>query len=134
MTTGHSGYSVHSKIMHDFLVANNLLVSDFAYQQKVDYTYFNIANNHYTWIDHVACSAHDSHNITSCHISLLDEGNVSDHLPIRWEMDVQVQIDNHVSNKMLPEGMCYYPPSNWSNYERNEKYKDILSKKIQKIP
>ena len=43
-----NGFNIHSKIMHDFLVANNLVISDFAHKQEVEYTYFNIANSHYT--------------------------------------------------------------------------------------
>ena len=47
------GFNVHSRIMNDFIIGNNLTVADHLFKQNVAYTYFNIPRDIHTWIDHI---------------------------------------------------------------------------------
>ena len=77
------GFNNHSKLMYDFLAENELSVAGHLFPQSVKYTYFCHDKQAYSWIDHVASSSHDLHNIVNCQIIPLDCDNLSDHLPVR---------------------------------------------------
>jgi hypothetical protein len=64
------GFHAHSKIMHDFLSSNNLLVADFLSPQPVHYTFFCISRNAFSWIDHVFFSSYDSQHILTINRTL----------------------------------------------------------------
>ena len=72
------GFNVHCRILHDFIVGNNLTVVDHVFNQSVKYTYFNIPRNINTWIDHIISTEYDMGNIDMCKIIELDVGNVSE--------------------------------------------------------
>ena len=82
------GYKEHSRIMMDFIVANNLSVSDFEYDQQSNYTYFCEPNNTYTWIDH--CLSTSNSVTKKCEIMAFDPCNVSDHLPLSMTIEFQL--------------------------------------------
>ena len=42
------GFNRHSVIMHDFFISNNMIVTDFMFQQSVKYTYFCHKSNIHT--------------------------------------------------------------------------------------
>ena len=66
--------------MYDFLSGNDLILSDFQFQQSVKYTYFCDKTDVYTWIDHVASAKFDSDNVILFEIVPRAADNVSDHL------------------------------------------------------
>jgi hypothetical protein len=84
--TWYRGFNYHSLILHNFLLANNL-VSDVMLNNSTNcFTYFCHKRSVYTWIDHVLCSDFDASSITNCSILEYVADNVSDHLPMCTEI------------------------------------------------
>ena len=94
------GCNARSSLLPDFIFDNELSIVDFMFYQKTSYTYFNISRNVRTWIDHVFSTNYDVCDINSCDIVSLDNGNVSDHLPIRILIILRVQ---HYNNSIPTE-------------------------------
>jgi len=88
------GSNAHSRLLSDFIVGNELSIADLFYK-KTSYTYFNISRNVRTWIVHVFSTNHDCCDINICDLVSLDDGNVSDHLPIRILTTLRVQHYNN---------------------------------------
>jgi hypothetical protein len=82
------GFSNHSRILFDFLVANDMKAVDLNVPQCVKFTYFNVARNVNSWIDHVIACNYD--RINNCYIIGPCADNVSDHLPIGCRFDIRV--------------------------------------------
>ena len=104
------GFNVHSNILYDFLVCNNLLVADFLHPQNPEYTYFCHKNSHYTWIDHILTTSHNVNTIEMCEIIPELDGNVSDHLPLRMLFTLDVNIPMKAANS--PVASLYKPYMN----------------------
>ena len=124
------GFTPHSSIMYDFIVTNNMLVSDMMYSQCVNYTYFSHARNVYTWIDHVLSTSNDTESILNCTIIDHNSCNVSDHLPVHIEFLLKC---NESQGKTPLRDKYSYVQPNWSNYSRNEKYCNILASKLSNL-
>ena len=129
------GFSKHSVILYDFLLANNFTVSDFHFKQNVNYTYFCPSRNAFSWIDHVFIMKDYSHLVKSCYIVPLECGNVSDHLPIHTEFFIQSYTDDDdgfmgsigkpVTKRMRPS---------WNNKCNRKKYCELVREKLITFP
>ena len=85
------GFTPYSRLLNDLIYGNNFKVIDHEFKQDVKYTYFNIPRQIYTWIDHMISTEYDISSVKSCKIVPLDDGNVSDHLPIRMCMNLNIK-------------------------------------------
>jgi hypothetical protein len=126
-----NGYTKHSKLLYDFLSANNLISCDLESNPADSFTYFCIKNNTYTWIDHVISTEYDAKSIQACTILPLDENNVSDHLPINFELKLKIC---GAGTAQRPTPHIHQSPLNWKSCYKNEKYRSILEGKLNKIP
>ena len=129
------GFNRHGSIAYDFISANDLLVADFMYPQPEmsphSHTLFCVKRNVYTWIDHVLSSDYDSSNIYNCQIIPLEEGNVSDHLPV--QVSFYVPVSNDPGRCTLKHKSNHHSTPNWSNVISNNRYKVTLNDKLQEI-
>jgi len=87
------GFSSHSLIVHNILLAINLISADMLGNSK-GFIYFYHKRNVYTWIDLVLWAEFDSASITSCLILDQVTENVTDDLPI-WIQMLIISMDNH---------------------------------------
>ena len=110
---------------------NSLTVLDFCLKQPTNYTYFRHALNTYTWIDHCVTMSQNVCKVASCHIVLLDDGNTSDHLPIRLQLNLPLS-SSKVGVKS--QNIKMLPIPKWYDKNKREKYKSILTEKLNSIP
>jgi hypothetical protein len=125
-----NGFNSHSCILHDFIVGNGLKVVDQMFKQSVNYTYFNIPRGIQTWIDHIISTEYDVSNIYSCDIIPLDGNNVSDHLPLRLRMYINIP-DTYPSPQCNNHGKPLI--TNWSRNRSNIDYTKELSKLLNTV-
>jgi len=128
------GFNNHSLILHNFMMANNLISADLLGNSK-GFTYFCHTRNVYTWIDHVLCAEFDSVSITSCLILDHVAENVSDHLPICTQMIIP-PLDKHPTGDYAPQsGRSHdtHSPANWGNSNHNVLYKAILENQLSNL-
>lgn len=122
------GFNIHSNILYDFLLGNDMCAVDLNHKQDVEYTYFNHSNKHYTWIDHVLCPARDAKHIISCKIIPEEPENVSDHLPLQVIFTLQ-----HEYKQVQKPDLTFRTVPNWTNQERNKKYCELLSDAMKQL-
>lgn len=126
------GFNAHSLLLYDFIVSNSLCTIDLEYDQSVHYTYFCLKRNIFTWIDHALVTNNGKGSVTSCRIVPLQEGNLSDHLPVRVTFSIQCnpskseRVDKHEGNN--------FPRVFWGNNEKNEVYRSLLEAKLLAHP
>jgi len=125
------GFNSHSRILYDFLLSNELIVSDFMFGQKSTYTYFVHKNRTYTWIDHVMAYKHDIQNITNCRIMCDDGNNVSDHLPIETICQLHCGTKPSSGTSNLESESAVFTA--WTS-ENTAKYKDLVEEKMVNLP
>jgi exonuclease III len=121
-------FTSHSLMLHDFLVDNELCVANFLFDQNVNYTYEK--GNAKSYIDHVFISKYLSDSVLDCKI--VDNCNwvdVSDHLPIRTK--VQIQVDSSVNpsdTNFKDTTVCpKYPKVNWKNPVLRQHYANYVN-------
>ena len=85
-------FNKHSLLLYDFLLNNDLVSCNFAFEQKVNYTYHK--NDTKSYIDHVFLSKFVYDQLRNCEIlsDLCD--NVSDHYPIMTSLSIVLNKDN----------------------------------------
>lgn len=122
------GFNKYSSVLYDLITGNDMLAMDLCFQQSTSYTYFNHANQHFTWIDHILCFKRDFDNVKSCLIVPENDENVSDHLPVT----ITFTVDAKASNAANPKQPNYdnFATPNWSNQLRNEAYLRMLQEKL----
>ena len=123
------GYNRHSSIMYDFMQTNDLLVTDFLYDQNVSYTYFCNSRNIFTWIDHVLVVRSNRHLVKTCQIVPPSSGNVSDHLPLRVETVVGLQ-NEPASPKYGSSRVC----PRWNNPNNVAQYRARVVEQLLNLP
>ena len=126
-----NGYTAHSKILFDFLTANDLICADFKFKQIMYYSYFQFENNAFTWIDHVFISNHSGFKLKKCVILDHEIDNVSDHLPLLTVFDLNVGQD---TCPVRPEADENRARPNWDNYLIRDKYCNLVNDYISGIP
>ena len=126
-------YNEHSKIVYDFLLANELVAVDLGGNQDVNYTYFNHKRRVYTWIDHIVTNSYNVSNVSFCKIVPEECSNLGDHLPVR--MECFVESDQH--GGLDPGVNCNtqsFKFPDWSRSASNERYCDTLKQKLELLP
>ena len=73
-------FNSNSLQLYDFLSSNELAVTNFLFQQQINYTYKK--GDHHTYIDHIFMSEMALKNVTDCKILSPDPYWTSDHLPM----------------------------------------------------
>ena len=126
------GFNTHSRLLRDFIVGNELSIVDFMFYQKTSYTYFNIPRTVRTWIDHVFSTNYDVCDINSCDIVSLDDGDVSDHIPIRILITLRIQLYNNTPPKETGHSDSLF--TNWYKKLNNYEYCRILEEKLSNTP
>lgn len=126
------GFTKHSAVLYDFILANDMHAMDIKFPQHVNFTFFCHARGVYTWIDHALCLDKDAENVKNCYIVALDDHNVSDHLPIRCEFVMKCAAE---CTKLTQSNVTntFFVQANWSNCRKNSMYKSILSEKLNVI-
>ena len=125
------GFNIHSKILYDFLAANELNCADFAFDQKMNYTHFQFENSVFSWIDHVFTSNNKSLELLNCSILDHDVDNVSDHLPLRSIIKLNISSDTCINN---PDSVNPASRPNWDNYMVRDKYSTLVENSINSMP
>ena len=100
------------------------------FTQKTKYTYFNVKNNVYSWIDHVLSTEYDVDTISDCKIAPHDDDYVSDHLPVR----LQIKIKIARSDTKCPNVAVQNVFANWNRPASNLLYQSKLSAALRNIP
>ena len=119
------GFNKYSSVLYDLISGNNMLAVDLCFKQSPNYTYFNHANQHFTWIDHILCFKRDFSKVISCDIISEDDENVSDHLPMSVKFSLPVISSMPDTN--LPSNCDDFTPPKWTNHTSNEAYRQKLS-------
>ena len=122
------GFTVYSSILYDFLIHNNLTSADLHFKQNPRYTFFCHTSKKYTWIDHILCNMSDMSHVKLCSIIQEESENVSDHLPVRIEFSLMLEM-----NHEKPKNRSHVAQPKWSNALRNEKYLQITSSKLSQM-
>ena len=73
-------YNRHSVLLYDFICNNELIVANFEFDQKVDYTYRK--SNCSSYIDHCLVTRQLTNMVKECRILLEDQDSTSYHLPV----------------------------------------------------
>jgi endonuclease/exonuclease/phosphatase family metal-dependent hydrolase len=73
-------FNCYSNMLNNFLVDNDLYITNFQFEQDVNYSYHK--GRHVSYIDHVLVSKYFSNHITGCKIRSEDACNVSDHFAL----------------------------------------------------
>ena len=126
-----SGFNNHSRLMNDFINGNDFTIVDHMFHQDVQYTYFNIPRDIHTWIDHVLSTSYDTIHIESCAIIPFEDGNVSDHLPIRMTIRVNIPHADNVSTTHTGNNQLF---TNWRNSHNNAQYRLKLRDMLVNVP
>ena len=131
------GFTLHSRLLKDFIDANDLVCSDIVSKQELNYTYFQHETGAFTWIDHVISTQTMHDMTTSCKIIDHHESNTSDHLPI--------QNISHLKFSVPPSGNTKRPPNekkviapfsakpNWDNFSVRDQYHDKVKEKLNAL-
>jgi hypothetical protein len=99
----------------------------------VDYTFFCIKRNVYTWIDHIVTTEYDVNKLVSCKIVPLEEGNVSHHLPIRFSYRLEIPTIQPSLPSKARNNFQHFSNANWSNSKNNDLYNEILHSKLEEL-
>ena len=131
------GFTLHSLLLKDFINANDLVCSDIASKQKLNYTYFQHETGAFTWIDHVLSTQTMNDMTTSCTIIDHQESNVSDHLPIQNISCLKVSAHSSCNiQKPSKEDKVIVPFSakpNWDNFSIRNHYNDKVNDKLSTL-
>ena len=117
-------FTTHSLLLYDFLVQNDLYFGNHCSKQKVQYRYF--IGQHTSYIDYVLVSNHFSDQITSCNILSDIVDNVSDHLPLRTCISLQLK-QPFATDISRGADIEKYPLMDWSDKALCARYSDIMS-------
>jgi hypothetical protein len=128
-----TGYNKHSRILHNFISANDFIPADMHFKQHTRYTYFVIKRNVHTWIDHALSTNYDLDKIKTCNIMPLIDHNVSDHLPIRMVYVLSVPITKSETVSSVQTNNQSSHIACWSNVAQNDMYHDILASRMAEI-
>ena len=124
------GFTSHSALLYNFLVANDLVVLDFLQRQEVSYSYFCHKSNAYTWIYHIIGSAYDIDAVQSCNIIPEESDNLSDHLPLR--VSLKLRLSQKPSDSNISEPQHTLPK--WKNQAMTVLYQQCLKKELDSVP
>ena len=125
-------FNMYSSILHDFISNNELIVSNFSFEQVFNYIYFNCSNTSY--IDHVFISNHISDTVKSCNI-VDSSDNVSDHHPLHT--CIALCVPSSVvqgSNNCTRHDVARYPRLDWSNSVKCKMYHDSVMNLSTNLP
>ena len=128
-----NGFNIHSAILYDFLVANDMYAADVESNQNVKHTFFCYSRNVFTWIDHILCLDRDKESVVSCKIIEHCDNNVSDHLPVQLKCNIKVSKSNSSVKVNNPSINVVHVPPDWSSHSRNNKYCSILESYLCKM-
>jgi exonuclease III len=98
-------FNTHSYILYDFLRNNIMAVSDFSFDQKVNYTYSN--GNSRSYIDHVFVSHYLMDSMKQCNIMSDLECNTSDNFPMFINVELVVVLTDQSTDS--PDSVPLYP-------------------------
>ena len=79
-------FNRNSLLLFDFIVNNDLIVSNFCFSQPANFTYFKGHNK--TYIDHCITTGYTQDLVQYCHILYDNSDNVSDHLPLCLSINI----------------------------------------------
>ena len=123
----------NSYILYDFLRNNELSVSNFAFEQGVNYTYFNAQSRSY--IDHVFVSKYADNLVKSCKIMYEMSDNISDHYPICTSLVLSVHdMQNFGNNEETFFNVPIYDRIDWSNHDICTIYQQGLAQSALVLP
>ena len=117
-------FSRHTILLYDFLCQNDMYSCNFEFKQKVNYTYCN--NNINSCIDHVFFSKHCHDKIVECTILCYMPDVVSDHLPLRTTVSIDMCVDGP-QDTTPPRFTTRYPRIDWSDKKQCEQYAHHMS-------
>ena len=125
-------FTSHSLLLYDFICDNDLYVSNFQFSQMCNYTYEK--GGHRSYIDHVIMSQYMANCVSDCKI-VFDDLQTSDHLPIRTNVELEVEIDVHVgsckSDGSSNDAVRVCPIVNWDNRDVSKKYSELMEKALK---
>ena len=121
------GFNQQSKMLYDFLCSNDLVPMDLSTMQTVKYTYFCVKRGVYTWIDHVLASKFDS---CDCTVIEHEADNVSDHLPIRFLVEISTKCEENDENVVSLQKVNAGKRLHWDNSDQCARYTHVLASKL----
>ena len=125
------------RVMYDFIIGNDMVITDHVHSQNVQYTYFCDSNNTRTWIDHCISPASALLSmVKSCRILPYEPSNVSDHLPITIKLHLPYTCPGSASEPgKSPSSAVHAGHSipKWDNDITNIRYSKILEQKLVSI-
>ena len=122
-------FTKHSYLLYNFMCHNDLYSCNFDFDQDVDYTFYK--NDVSSYIDHVFFSKFASENVSNCKILCMPD-NVSDHLPIRTDIVLNVNVPSDCS---IPKTMgVAYPRIDWSDTRQRQSFSKHAAEAAKMLP
>jgi exonuclease III len=105
-------FNEHSLLMYDFICDNVLTISNFAFNQAVNYTYLKGGSR--TYIDHVMVTERLEACIMECTILNDCSDCASDHLPMLTKLCIPIKHGSY--SNVLNHNVCpIFPRTSWHN-------------------
>ena len=114
-------YNGNSMLLYDLIVDNNLTVSNFNFDQSVEYTFFN--KNNRSYIDHVLASEKAWDWMVSCRIRDDFPDNTSDHFPVISRINLPLLASR---KECSGQNMPTHPRINWSDSDMCQRYSEVV--------
>ena len=122
-------FTKHSYLLYNFMCHNDLYSCNFDYDQDVNYTFYK--NGVSSYIDHVFFSKFAYDNVTDCKILCLPE-NVSDHLPIRTNIVLDIKVTSDCSSPKTVGAL--YPRIDWSDNRQCQSFSQHIAETAMTLP
>ena len=123
-----SQFSYRSALLHDFLLANDLIVANYCYHQHFNYTYQK--GNSVSYIDHIFVPDWFIDRITNCVILHNNGNNVSDHFAVQCDISITTE---QVKESHNSQGNKSFPKINWDDPEIQQIYSEAMMEKMNAI-
>ena len=120
-------YNRHSVLLYDFICNNELIVANFEFDQKVDYTYRK--SNCSSYIDHCLVTRQLTDMVKECRILLEDQDSTSDHLPVWILIELPIHEDQCIAGQKVK-----YTKMNWKSKQTQYNYFVALESLASSIP
>ena len=126
-------YNSNSLLLYDFICDNDLIVSNFKFEQPVNYTYCK--GNGVSYLDHVLVSRDLDDCVSSCFIYNDFGISTSDHLPIVTSLYLtNINCDNMSTSQSngSKSNVTTFPHANWRNVNFVNIYKNNIDGCVSK--
>ena len=123
-------FTKHSYLLYEFICQNDMYCCNFKLDNGAKFTYYK--NGVDSYIDHVFLSRFAQDRVSECSVSSMYD-IVSDHLPVRTNITVQVSHAPSASNHIHSE-YAKFPRIDWSDSNQCKSFASIIEGTARALP